>query len=130
MRSQTSIHQQFSTTQEIDSSSSELTCELVDFDHLTRLDQRSIVIHLLEVAFMEIESENRPLTEWEADTLSSAIGACMTGMFRLAMTKIELSQLKRKVAPRPQIWFSNCEEYTLESLKEALKSISTLQIIQ
>ena len=40
MQSQTLIHQQFSTTQEIDSSSSGLTCELVDFDHLTRLDQQ------------------------------------------------------------------------------------------
>ena len=48
----------------------------------------------------------------------------MAGMYKLALTKIELSQLKRKVKATPQIWLSNTEKIELQSLQRALIGIS------
>ena len=98
--------------------------EIVDFDLLSKQEQLSLVKHLLSMALLEVEAQNRPLTEWEADTLSGAIGAAMAGMDKLALTKIELSQLKRKVKATPQIWLSNTEKFELQSLQRALIGIS------
>ena len=91
---------------------------------LSKQEQLSLVKHLLSMALLEVEAQNRPLTEWEADTLSGAIGAAMAGMYKLALTKIELSQLKRKVKATPQIWLSNTEKFELQSLQRALIGIS------
>ena len=97
--------------------------DLVDFDQLTIDDQKYLVRHLLEKAITEIESQDRHLTKWEADTLTGAIGAAMCGMYKLSMTKIELSQLKRNAVVHPQIWFSNTEQYTCSQIRESLSHL-------
>ncbi len=94
--------------------------ELVDFDQLQESQQKELVLHLIEKAILDIESQNRSLTEWEADTLTGAIGAAMAGMHKLAMTKIELSQIKRNAIVHPQIWYSNTEQFTCEQIRQSL----------
>ena len=100
--------------------------DLVDFDQLPSSEQKALVLHLIERAILDIENQNRCLTEWEADTLSGAIGATMSGMHKLAMTKIELSQLKRNAAVHPQIWYYHSEEFTCSQIRQSLQNLSQL----
>jgi hypothetical protein len=106
--------------QTMNSESAQIDPELMDFDQLAYEDQKALVVHLIEKAVSDIEEQGRGLTEWEADTLTGAIGAAMSGMFKLAMTKIELSQLKRKAAVHPQIWYSNTEQFTCFQIRASL----------
>ena len=46
--------------------------DLVDFDQLPSSEQKALVLHLIELAILDIENQHRCLTEWEADTLSGA----------------------------------------------------------
>ena len=97
--------------------------DLIDFDQLATEEQKSLVLHLIEKSIWEIEKQNRFLTEWEADTLTGAIGATMSGMYKLAMTKIELAQLKRNAVVYQQVLYSNCEHFTCEQIRNCLAQL-------
>ena len=119
---------QFISPDEIPSSqqthqNASLDAERIDFDQLSNSEQKALVLHLIDRAILGIENQNRYLTEWEADTLTGAIGATMSGMFKLAMTKIELSQLKRNAALHPQIWLSNTEQFTCAQIRQCLSQL-------
>lgn len=97
-----------------------VSSELIDFDSLSTDQKRDLTVHLLEQAISAVERQGRELTEWEADTLSGALGASLAGMYKLAMTKIELSQLKRNASVHPQTWLSNTESYTCAQIRAIL----------
>lgn len=83
-------------------------------------EKKNAIENLIEELLVAIDIENRPLTKWEAVHISGAINASLNGMYNLAISNIELTEIPSNQVADIKKWWQDDDEWTAQKLLKAL----------
>jgi len=87
-----------------------------EFEALSNHEKKVAVEDLISKALTQVQSEVRNPTKWEADRLSGAIGATLTGWYRVAINEVYMSTLTEGEVAKPEHWWQEVHDVTLQKL--------------
>lgn len=91
-----------------------------EFEALGNLEKKQAVEDLISQALAQVQSEGRNPTNWEADRLAGAIGATLTGWYRVAINEVFMSTKTEDEVANPGHWWQEVHDVTLQKLEDAL----------
>jgi hypothetical protein len=87
---------------------------------LSQEERRNVAESAIEEAINKIKGENRSPTKWEAEGLSYAFGALLSKKYALALVSCIKSQAEKHEVSKPDEWWREAEDITIEQLEDAL----------
>ena len=87
---------------------------------LSKEDRRNLAENAVQEAISKIKKENRNPTKWEAEGLSYAFGALLNKKYALALASCAKSQAEKHEVSKPEEWWREAEDITIEQLEDAL----------
>lgn len=91
-----------------------------EFEAMNNLEKKQAVEHLISQALAQVQAEGRNPTNWEADRLAGAIGATLTGWYRVAINEVFMSTKTDDEVANPEHWWQEVHDITLQKLQDAL----------
>jgi hypothetical protein len=89
-----------------------------EFEALDNLAKKQAVEGLISQALAQVQSEGRNPTNWEADRLTGAIGATLTGWYRVAINEVFMSTKTEDEVANPEHWWQEVHDVTLQNLQD------------
>ena len=91
-----------------------------EFHQLSLTDRKITCENLVEDVIRKIKSEHRNPTKWEIDALSQAIAQIFFGRYFYSLHEIYLSLMKSDEVARPDHWWRETDDITLQKLEDSL----------
>jgi hypothetical protein len=87
---------------------------------MTALEKKATAEEVIEEIINYIDSEDRNPTEWERESLSSALGCILLGTYIAARNEALFCLLNKDQVAGPEHWWDESEDVTIQDLRDGL----------